>query len=235
MLFTLVLFVAALVHGVDDAQIQNLRKSINGPKTSQPLNVVVDVSHWQSDITFSSIKANGIMGLIHKCTQGTGYADSMYSIRVKEAQETGLLFGAYHFGTGDSGEEQAKYFLEKSQRTSETLLVLDWESHSDSQMTLDIAKDFVQYIHSSTGTWPTLYSGHWVRTYGNDPILTNCPLWIASYEDEPDMPEGWSDWTLWQYTDGNSGSTPHSVEGIGNCDRDKFNGDEAALKSFWHS
>ena len=54
------------------------------------------------------------MGMIHKCTQGTTYADSMYSIRVKEAKEAGLLFGAYHFGTGDSGEEQAKWFLETS-------------------------------------------------------------------------------------------------------------------------
>ena len=71
------------------------------------------------------------MGMIHKCTQGTGYVDSMYSIRVKEAKETGLLFGAYHFGTGDSGVDQAKWFLEKSERTSETLLVLDWESNSD--------------------------------------------------------------------------------------------------------
>ena len=105
---------------------------MNGSKTSDPLNVVVDVSHWQSDITFSSIKGSGIMGMIHKCTQGTGYVDSMYSIRVKEAKETGLLFGAYHFGTGDSGVDQAKWFLEKSERTSETLLVLDWESNSDS-------------------------------------------------------------------------------------------------------
>jgi lysozyme len=38
---------------------------------------------------------------------------------------------------------------------------------------------------------------------------------------------------MWQYTDGNFGPQPHAVNGIGNCDRDKFNGTEDQLRTLW--
>jgi len=47
------------------------------------------------------------------------------------------------------------------------------------------------------------------------------------------VPVNWEKWTLWQYTDGGLGPDPHSVDGVGRCDRDKFNGDAEALRRFW--
>jgi lysozyme len=38
---------------------------------------------------------------------------------------------------------------------------------------------------------------------------------------------------MWQYTDGNNGPEPHSVNGVGACDRDKFNGDIDQLLRLW--
>ncbi len=38
---------------------------------------------------------------------------------------------------------------------------------------------------------------------------------------------------MWQYTDGNVGPQPHSIAGIGNCDRDQFNGTVEELKQLW--
>ena len=43
----------------------------------------------------------------------------------------------------------------------------------------------------------------------------------------------WPAWTLWQYTDGVAGPGPHSVDGIGPCDRDQFNGTVDQLKQLW--
>jgi lysozyme len=40
---------------------------------------------------------------------------------------------------------------------------------------------------------------------------------------------------MWQYTDGALGPKPHTVKGIGRCDRDKFNGSEAQLRKLWGS
>jgi lysozyme len=38
---------------------------------------------------------------------------------------------------------------------------------------------------------------------------------------------------MWQYTDGGIGPEPHAVNGIGRCDRDKFNGNENQLRKLW--
>jgi lysozyme len=38
---------------------------------------------------------------------------------------------------------------------------------------------------------------------------------------------------MWQYTDGGVGPTPHTVDGIGSCDRNYYNGTDAQLKSWW--
>jgi GH25 family lysozyme M1 (1,4-beta-N-acetylmuramidase) len=46
-------------------------------------------------------------------------------------------------------------------------------------------------------------------------------------------PTAWSTWTMWQYTDGAIGPEPHVVDGIGHCDRDKFNGNFDALERLW--
>ena len=72
-------------------------------------------------------------------------------------------------------------------------------------------------------------------TAPNDPILTRCPLWLADYNSDPELPSGWGHYTLWQYTDGSDGPQPHTVNGIGACDRDQFNGSESDLEEFFHS
>jgi hypothetical protein len=38
---------------------------------------------------------------------------------------------------------------------------------------------------------------------------------------------------MWQYTNGEVGPEPHSVTGIGNCDRDMFNGQMDGLTKLW--
>ncbi len=57
------------------------------------------------------------------------------------------------------------------------------------------------------------------------------PLWIAAYNPVgPQVPEPWTDWTLWQYTDNGNGPL-YGVESL-NIDLNYFNGDEAAFSKF---
>jgi hypothetical protein len=63
------------------------------------INAVVDLSHYQTPVDFSRIKAAGIVGVIHKASQRTSYPDPSYAIRMPQAINAGLLWGAYHFGT----------------------------------------------------------------------------------------------------------------------------------------
>ena len=68
-----------------------------------------------------------------------------------------------------------------------------------------------------------------------DQILANCPLWYSRYRDSPiGIPsQVWPSYTLWQYTDGNDGPDPKTVDGIGRCDRNIFKGSVDDLKKEW--
>ena len=204
------------------------------------LNSIIDISHHQgSNIDFARVKAAGIVGVIHKATGGTNYQDPMYPVNRQRAQNEGLLWGAYHWGTGDaSGADQAQYFIDYAQPDGQTLLALDYEPNVAGphrlgpDMTPQIATDFVNAIQGSQGRLPILYTG--MAMQGKIPNLPDCPLWWARYAAQPaGIPETWPTWTLWQYTDGTNGNQPHTVDGIGPCDRDQFDGDLDGLKRLW--
>jgi lysozyme len=205
------------------------------------LNVVIDVSHHNSVVSFHAVKASGIVGVIHKATQGTGYEDPEYGQRRVRALSVDLFWGAYHFGTRGDVAGQVEHFLNVVNPGPTDLLVLDWEPHpQDRTMTLAEAEDFVQRLRNAVGRFPVLYSGQGFlreklgnRT-PNQTVLSGCPLWIARYSSEaPKVPPAFPTFTMWQYTDGGLGPQPHQVPGIGRCDRDKFNGDEAGLRRLW--
>jgi lysozyme len=203
-----------------------------------PINVVVDISHHNGNIDLAKAQAAGIVGVIHKATQGTTMTDKMYDQNRQKAMAAGLLWGAYHFGTQADGAAQADVFLSKAKPGDQTLLVLDYEPNGNATMTLDQARAFVSRIKDVTGKVPGFYSGSLIKQQLGgqpaDPVLSQCFLWIAQYGPAPThIPATWPAWTMWQYTDGNVGPQPHSVEGIGNCDRDQFNGSVEQLKQLW--
>ncbi len=200
-------------------------------------NVVVDLSHHNGSVDLAAAKADGIVGVIHKATQATGYIDPMYVVNRTKASNARLWWGAYHFGVGGDGVAQAEWFLKTVQPSPSDLLVLDFEANlSGPSMTLEEARAFVSRVREITGRWPGLYSGHYIKELlgtASDPVLTQCWFWLAQYGPTPVVPPNWKTWTLWQYTDGGVGPEPHEVKGIGRCDRDTFNGALADLKNLW--
>lgn len=153
------------------------------------------------------------------------------------AEATGLLWGAYHFGTGSDGVKQAQNFLATVGDPKGVLLVLDFEDNpTGPSMSLEEARAFVTHVTNATGRSPGLYSGHYIKQLlgsNSDPVLANCWFWLAQYGPTAVVPANWNAWTLWQYTDGSIGPEPHELPGIGRCDRDKFNGSIDQLKDFW--
>jgi lysozyme len=206
-----------------------------------PINVVIDLSHHQETVDFKRIKADGIVGVIHKATQGFGFIDKKYAARRTQAQNEGLLWGAYHFGVGGDGSDQADFFLNTVKPDAQTLIVLDYEANlTGPTMALDQAREFVDHANEAVGRYPGLYSGHLIKEQlagvtTPDPILSNCFLWIAQYNGPKplNIPPTFKTWTFWQYTDGVNGAEPHRVIGVGQCDRNQFNGGLAQLKKLW--
>jgi lysozyme len=202
------------------------------------LNAVIDISHHNGkSLDFTKAKADGILGVLHKASQGARGRDAMYEVNKTKALDAGLMWGAYHFATGGDGVKQAVNFLDAVGDPEGLLMALDLERNpAGSSMDLAGARAFVTHIFEQTGRWPGLYSGHTIKELlgtARDPILANCWLWLAQYGPRAVVPPNWPTWTLWQYTDGAIGGEPRAVEGIGPCDRDRFNGAKANLRKLW--
>jgi lysozyme len=204
---------------------------------TSPLNVIVDISHHNGTVNFVKAKDAGIIGVIQKATQGQGNVDPTYKTNKTKAKDAGLLWGAYHFATGSDGLKQADNFLNVVGDDPKTLLVLDFEPNlTGPSMSLEEARAFVTHVNEQTGRFPGFYSGHYIKQLlgtHSDPVLANCWFWLAQYGNTAVVPPNWPTWTMWQYTDGSVGPEPHKVDGIGRCDRDKFNGTEAQLRTLW--
>jgi lysozyme len=204
----------------------------------EPLNAVVDISHHNGTVNLVKAKADGILGVIHKASQGQSFKDPTYTRNRKKAGAAGLLWGAYHFGTGSDGLKQAVHFLDVvGDDDPQTLLALDFEPNpTGPSMGLEEARAFVTHINEQTGRFPGFYSGHYIKQLlgtSVDPVLAQCWFWLAQYGPTAVVPKTWKTWTMWQYTDGALGPPPHVVKGIGRCDRDKFNGSAAQLRKLW--
>jgi lysozyme len=191
---------------------------------------LIDLSHWNAEPDWTQVKESGIVGVVHKYSQGMGYLDPLYAGRLKSATDIGLLFGRYHFGDSYSVKAQVDNFLDTW--TSDEMLALDWENNGSETMSLGQARLFVTMVHDRTGVFPALYSGNAIKDAinagGNPGILTSCRLWLAHYAATPTIPTGWQDYWLWQYTD------KGTVNGIsGPVDRNQFDGTMKALHASW--
>src|SRR5262249_8754118 len=86
-------------------------------------NSVIDISHHNgTKLRFDKAKADGIIGVIQKATQGESYVDRTFGRNREAILAAGLLFGAYHFGDGSDGTLQAKHFLNVVQPDANTVI-----------------------------------------------------------------------------------------------------------------
>ena len=192
-----------------------------------PQPMVIDISHWNPVEDLAKTKAAGIVGVIHKATEGTGYADDEYDWRKNEAAKNGLLWGAYHFLRPGNLKTQADYFVD-------TVGEIDIYAadHEDPGVDVDDLKDFLFRVSALTGVMPVIYSGHVIKEQvGNvaDPELAKYRLWLAQYSSTPSWPTAiWPTYWIWQYTDK---GTCAGIEGY--CDLNQYQGTPEQLTEEW--
>jgi lysozyme len=202
---------------------------------------VVDISHHNTVVDLSKAAAAGIWGVIHKATQGKGYADPDYSKHRAQAHDAGLLWGAYHFNTGEDVKSQVRWFLDKAQPDDKTLLVLDYEDWRLSNMSIHQVVDFLHQIEALVGRKAALYSGNRIKetigqlTVGDRAYLTSHRLWLCQYGPVAKLPVGFAKWWLWQFTGDGIGPQPHSIPGIvgSGIDINTFSGTREELAGSW--
>jgi GH25 family lysozyme M1 (1,4-beta-N-acetylmuramidase) len=193
-----------------------------------------DVSSYQGNVNWSSVKSAGINFAFAKATEGTGYTDRYINANIAGMKRVGIVPGTYHFGhPGIDATAQANHFTTVVRNANGgnfsglLQLVLDLEV-TDGKTPAQVwawTQTFVARVRAVTGRPCIIYTGFyfWRDRVGNPNNNLNCPLWLAAWVPESQttslIPQAWSSvgWAFWQYT--SSGS----VRGIsGNVDRDYF-------------
>jgi len=233
------------------------------PLTALAGNSVVNMSHYDLvRADFVGMKNEGVVGVIHEATFPRYQRDWRYFERQRSARESGLLWGAYHFGDATDPVRQADHFLnvvssslspvatkDPEKTRPGVLLVLDFEKNGHypgGTMSAAQAAAFAERIKERTGKYPGLYGSEYRlrQMVGGAPaahraVLSNCWLWVANYHAQPRNTSPWSGWDLWQYTgDGHCGLRPRamypiSVANLRKAERNIFRGTNAALQAFW--
>jgi lysozyme len=201
--------------------------------------LVIDLSHWDTADDYGKVAADGIVGVIYKATEGQGWTDDTYADQQRAAKEAGLKWGAYHFADGSSVEGQVENFLRFAAPDPDELFCLDWEDNDGDRMSADDAKRWITLVEDALErpSECVIYSGNTAKELinGSDPFFGARRLWLCQYGATPELPESWSAYWLWQFTDGVDGPTPHEVSGVGPCDINSYAGNADDLIAQWAS
>ena len=184
--------------------------------------LVIDIYHGDTVLDLENVKTAGIVGVIHKASQGGSIVDQAYASRRKLAGAAGLLWGAYHFFDFTApAAQQADHFLSVAAPGTDTLVALDWESIGTSEPSAALAKAFLEELESKLGRKAVVYSGNVAkeRIAGNDDYFGSHRLWLAQYGAHWRCQQSWKSPWLWQNNGDATGPGPHRIPGIqGLCD-----------------
>lgn len=143
------------------------------------------------------------------------------------------------FGTAGDAIAQADHWIAVAGEAS--LLVLDFEGNPQgNDMSLEEAEHFVSHVKAQTGRYPGLYSGHTIKeafkkagiTSPADGAFEVLVLDRALQQGAAHL-QSLEGLDALAVPDGGAGPEPHTVDGVGRCDRDQFDGTAEQLESFW--
>jgi lysozyme len=197
---------------------------------------VIDLSHHNIiPEGLKPAKDSGILGIIHKATEGVTYKDPTCAARLYLAKQAGMKFGTYHFmRPGDPGDQVAFYYDTVQSIQSQAGDSQDWLWACDFEadgISLDQVLSFMEQLEIVTHQSPVLYSGHSLKDalkVKPDTRLSKYRLWLAQYASSPTLPVGWTKYFLWQYSD------KGSVTGISPpTDVNAYDGNADTLLAEW--
>jgi GH25 family lysozyme M1 (1,4-beta-N-acetylmuramidase) len=183
--------------------------------------LVIDIYYGDPVQDFAATRAFGIVGVIHKASEGTGFTDKLYAARRKLATGVGMKWGAYHFFHGQQPKLEADHFLSVAQPDADTLLALDWENVGDGAPSAAAARVFLERIEEKLGRKAVVYSGNAAKEEldGADAFFGAHRLWLCQYGPRWRVQESWQRPWLWQNNGDSYGPGPHPIPGLaGLCD-----------------
>jgi lysozyme len=170
----------------------------------------LDISYWNGlQVNYEGVKSDGYDFLYIKASEGAGRKEPYAIQQDAGAIEAGLAVGYYHFAHlgADSAIDEANLFYSVLQDGTWSLIpVLDVETNASNLAPDQFTKwleDFVTQMDSLGVHKIMLYGGKFFFNQFLKPssVLANCPLWLADYETEAHLPNGWTNYTVWQNTE----------------------------------
>ena len=164
------------------------------PTRAAPVPILgIDTSHWNATLNVTKLKSEGVVYQFMKATQGTTSNDSNFATTRTNAQNGGLIAGAYHFLNAGSGAAQCDHFIDRLNQTGGTngiMLALDVELQtSTTGPSYTDVKNFLARCQPKTPgrTW-VIYTGGWywgtanaAGYLNNPPAPAGTVLWISIY------------------------------------------------------
>jgi lysozyme len=209
----------------------------------------IDVSHWQGNINWTSVRNSGVQFAFVKATEGIDYVDPKFHANIQGAKAAGVMVGAYHFCRLDSyatdpndAINEANDFLDaiRPYYNTGTYLppVADVEAFPSFGSTAEAraftsawVQKFSDTVYNSIGIRPIVYQSlSKANSYYTSAVASTHELWLAWWKYSTANPPVasdtplWGIWQFWQWSDA------WSVPGVaGNVDGDLFNGSTADL------
>ena len=185
-----------------------------------PLEKGIDVSKWNGNINWTSVKNSGIDYVIIRAGYGTSTVDPQFKSYIEGAKKAGLEIGVYWFSYATSPEKaklEAQACLDtispyKSSITYPVFFDFEYESVSYAKkngvtITKDlgtkIANAFIDTVKAKGYTTGIYTNKDFSSTYFSNDLLNSNNLWVAQYSSTNTFGKPYS---MWQYSE--SGSVP---------------------------
>lgn len=208
------------VGSTDEAVTMKCGASANGPVQG------VDVSIYQGNFNWSGA---GVEFGYARISDGNFTIDSEFANNWSKMKAAGVMRGAYQFFRPNQDAAAQANLMVKM--VGGKLGVGDLPAMIDVEVTggepawmiAQKIHQWLQIVEAGTGKRPFIYTGSYFwQDNVKDTSFGQYPVWIAAYGPScPSLPAGWSNWLMWQYSDGN-----------GKLDHDVFNGSLAQLKAY---
>ena len=182
-------FIATLIVAFFFAPIVGVQASVESANG-------IDISNYQTIQDYQGLKDSGVDYTYIKATEGTGYKDTKLDTHFTGCYNANIKVGFYHFMSEWSDpSDQATSFYEAIKYYNYSLIpVLDVETNSrffsQEQLSYRVIQ-FANKFRELSGQNIIIYSGsYFSRTYFNDTVIANYPLWVAHYYvDKPTIPD----------------------------------------------
>lgn len=210
----------------------NIITDANGNPVIEARGIVVDISKWNGNINFGTMKSSGVKGVMMRAAYSTS-KDVKFDYNSQQCEVYGIDYGVYQFATFHyntdkatamtKAKTQADYLvsiLKGKKIKGYVCLDLELESNYKLVMNKDELTDVANYycdLIQKAGYKPMIYcSVSWLQ---NNLVASriHAPFWVAYYNDTGNynFPNtGYGKYmnsidgkiTMWQYTDKGNGS-----------------------------